>query len=202
MQELAEAKDWHAKSGLDYALALENCLENSTAPYIAIFEGDVLLADSWFARVLTGLHEAETRLKDTRWLYMRLFNEERACGFASTDLFGNGLPKTIFLVSSLTAAILALAKRGARMRGSHRLDFLNRPFLVLLCTVVIPPFIILFFQTGKATVLPPSPGLRVEDFGCCTQGIVFPRGEAGPVIKLIREQARKENYDVIMSNYS
>lgn len=45
------------KVGLDFAYAFDDCYVSSSAPYIAILEGDVLVADGWFARVLMGLKE-------------------------------------------------------------------------------------------------------------------------------------------------
>jgi hypothetical protein len=79
---LEKAENWQQKSGTDYAIALQMCLDNSSAPFVAIFEGDVVLADGWVARTLLGLREVEKQMQAMgrrgQWLFMRLFNEERA----------------------------------------------------------------------------------------------------------------------------
>ena len=75
-------------------------------------------------------------------------------------------------------------------------------FCLVLCGFVIPAFTILFFQTGKATVLPPSPGLRAENFGCCTQAMIYPRAEVSSLIDELRRRAEEEDYDVIINDYS
>lgn len=202
MTKLAEAQNFHAKSGLDYSLVLQNCLDNSTAPYIAIFEGDIQLAESWFARVLWALKQAEVMMQDKRWLLMRLFNEERASGFSSRHPLGNNVPLIILLINLPIIFMSWNLRRLAKRFGWRKVDWITTNFVLVLTLFTIPAFTILFFQTGKATVLPPAPGLRIENYGCCTQGMVYPRSEVGGLIDALRNRAEEENYDVIMDDYS
>lgn len=43
--------------------------------------------------------------------------------------------------------------------------------------MAVPTFVVLFFQAGKASLLPPRPGVHKEAFGCCSQALVFPRDQ-------------------------
>lgn len=141
-------------------------------------------------------------MKHKRWLLMRLFNEERASGFESRHPLGNKVPLIIVLINLPVIFISWNLRRQAKKFGSRRADFITRNFVVVLCGFTIPAFTILFFQTGKATVLPPSPGLKIENYGCCTQGMVYPRSEVSGLIDTLRNRAEEENYDVIMDDYS
>lgn len=141
-------------------------------------------------------------MKDKRWLLMRLFNEERASGFESRRPLGNNVPLIILLIILPVIFISWNLRRLAKKFGSRKADFITRNFVLVLCGLVVPAFTILFFQTGKATVLPPTPGLKIENFGCCTQGMVYPREEVAGLIDTIRNRAEEENYDVIVDDYS
>lgn len=202
MRSLADLANMHSKSGLDYSLALQNCLDDSVAPYIAVFEGDILLADSWFIRLLTALKEAEKITSGKRWLLMRLFNEERATGFSSKHPFGNNVPWIILGIDFFVMFAAWNLQKVGRMMRSRRMDWITKSFVLIACCFTVPAFTTLFFQTGKATVLPPSPGLRIENYGCCTQGMVYPRAEVAGLVDELRRRAEEENYDVVIDEYS
>jgi len=199
--DLERKQNWYAKAGVDYTVALEHCYDHSSSPWIAIFEGDVLFADGWFARTMLTLQRLERHMSPNgdahKWLYMRLFNQERSTGWLSHDLLGNNVPLISLGVSSVVGGVLLAIKR--YLRKSH--GFPDIPSILIICGLTIPSFVVLFFQTGKATMLPPGPGVRVENFGCCTQGLVFPRERIAGVVAEIREKAEQVPHDIVMNGY-
>lgn len=202
MVKLAQEQNWHAKSGLDYALALKNCLDNSTAKYIVIFEGDVLVAESWFSRVMWHLREFYERGgSDEKWLQLRIFNEERASGFTDKEIFRNNVPLICVLAGLGVAGSILALRSLSRRKGSRKLDFATNYFILVLCALTIPSFIILFFATGKATVLPPSPGLRYENFGCCTQAMIYSRAHIQGIYDALTTDYMTWDYDIRIKQY-
>jgi hypothetical protein len=203
LHRLEIAKDFHSKAGIDYSLALQRCYEQTTAPYIAIFEGDVIFADGWLARSLLALEHLRDYIGEaadtSRWLYMRIFNEERSTGFESRSIFGNGIPIIVPSVSLLLTCGLLSTRHILRRKGTR--GFLDIPTILVLSWITVPAFIVLFFQSGKATVLPPAPGVRIERFGCCTQGLIFPREQAPGAWAWLREQAETAPHDVLLNSY-
>lgn len=203
LRVLERAGNWQQKSGIDYAIALEACRYNSSAPYIAIIEEDGLVADGWMARTLIELRDVERQMQELgregQWLYMRLFNEERASGWASRDLLGNHVP----LISFATAFILCFAILTFRHQCCRSHRHLDNPTIFVLCFVAVPAFIALFYQSGKASMLPPSAGTRMEAFGCCTQGMVYPRAQVSEAIKSLKQQAITATpYDISLNNFA
>ncbi|KEQ90490.1 hypothetical protein AUEXF2481DRAFT_568352 [Aureobasidium subglaciale EXF-2481] len=59
---------------------------------------------------------------------------------------------------------------------------------MIVCLIVVPAFFMLFFQAGKVSLLPPQPGIRQEAFGCCSQGLVFPRDMVPCVVESLRDR--------------
>lgn len=189
------------KSSLDYSVALQRCATNSSAPYVAVFEGDTLLADGWMARAMLGLKDIKEKFEMNRrmWLYMRLFNEERSSGWASNGLFENNV-LWISLGVDVVVCIVAFLLR----RHSRRIGPLFTPLsTIIICIFTVPGFVILFFQAGKASVLPPQPGLHRQDgFGCCSQGLIFPREVVADLASYLEEKSTSMPYDNAMMEYS
>ncbi|KAG7290049.1 hypothetical protein NEMBOFW57_000041 [Staphylotrichum longicolle] len=50
-----EARDLQLKGVFDYLYVLERCLAETSAPFIAVFEDDVVFAADWMARTMRGL---------------------------------------------------------------------------------------------------------------------------------------------------
>ncbi|KAL2069200.1 hypothetical protein VTL71DRAFT_15538 [Oculimacula yallundae] len=198
-----------AKGSIDYATALNHCYATSTAPYIAIFEDDILVADSWLTRSLLALRDINAQMarksvrKEPGWLFMRLFNEERASGWASHALFANNTPLISLGIGLALATILIYLRdywKGGSKMLARRLD---NAVIFVVCGLSVPAFVILFYQAGKASMLPPSPGVRMQDFGCCTQGMVFPRESVPGVVEHLHKAAEVHRpYDVAMDDYA
>ncbi|CAF9921681.1 MAG: hypothetical protein GOMPHAMPRED_002361 [Gomphillus americanus] len=166
-----EAKGDTSHKGVeDYALALEYCL-NTTLPWAAIFEDDILFADSWFARLKHAISQEDTDLASL--LYFRMFNDERATGWSGRGLFAN---HELYIGIGIDVFVLLILLR------------MDRSWSTILPALVFVPFVVLlFFASGKATMLPPRPGVRKEEFGCCSQALVYPRHQLRPLMEYLRK---------------
>ena len=177
------------KSVTDYAIALRHCYDVTTSPYIAIFEDDILLADGWLVRSILGLKDVEREMarqgRAGEWLSMRLFNQERSIGWLSRKVGGNNEHWISLAISSVLGVFLLVIRRHS-YRTRARLDNWS---VAVICFIAVPSFVVLFFQCGKASLLPPSAGVKQEPFGCCAQGMIFPRAQIPGLIAFLQSRA-------------
>jgi hypothetical protein len=189
LQDWEVSHDFGKKGIFDYTYSLEHCLTATDAPWIAMIEDDVIFAEGWLSYTLNNLANLDKRLGSTTsdaqdWLYLRLFNQERSTGWASKSIGGNNEHIiTIAIAIPLIALVCILRRCYPR---THRI--LSNWTLAAVCCIILPAFIVLFFQAGKASMLPPRPGVRAEAFGCCSQGLVFSREKALFLLDRLREQ--------------
>lgn len=182
LRDLTETSNFREKGVYDYIYAMQHCYETGT-PYIAFFEDDVMLAEGWLVRTLLGIRDLEQMSPEPdSWLFMRLFNQERSIGWASHEIGGNNELWIVTGVGLLMCAIAWLIRRKWPAMRAH----LDVPTMCLICLLVNPAIVVLFFQSGKASLLPHSPGVFDEPFGCCSQALVFPRAQAKAVIDFLR----------------
>jgi GR25 family glycosyltransferase involved in LPS biosynthesis len=186
VQDWETSNNFKRKGVFDYAYALEYCLNTTESPYIAIFEDDVIFAVGWLANTLDNLSNLQMRLatQTNDWLFLRLFNQERSTGWASHKIGGNHE----FLITIIIAIPLVTIVVLLRRCHPHMHRYLDCWTLSIVCLVIIPAFIVLFYQAGKASLLPPRPGVRDEAFGCCSQGLVFPRSSALTTVDTLRHR--------------
>lgn len=168
-----------------------------------MFEDDILLADGWLVRTLQGLRvlESKTAGNPNSWLFMRLFNQERSTGWASHQIGGNnefwiipGVGLGIMTIAAVAGAVTRRLRQRQWQRTKKKAkalqpDISPSTLFVLVC-VLNPALVLLFFQCGKASVLPPAPGVFEESFGCCSQAMVFPRAQAPLVMEYLRERGQ------------
>lgn len=195
---LEQTGNFGRKVALDFSYALSYAFNSSSSPYIAIFEDDVIFANGWLARSKTSLEKIveQTEVGD-KWLDMRLFNEERSIGWASKDVFGNNVPLVIIAGSVAAMSTLILLRK---LSATGR-SVITPGLIAVICCITIPSWIILFFQSGKSSVLPPSPGIKVQQWGCCTQGIILPREQIPDLaLELIRRASTPP--DIIIDEYA
>ncbi|KAI0525531.1 hypothetical protein F5B22DRAFT_346130 [Xylaria bambusicola] len=181
------------KSLHDYAYALRQCIQTSDAPYIALFEDDIILADGWAARTLKDLHTIDDMMKDSRrhnpargqikpggpnsWLYLRMFNQERSSGWNGGYGFRSNNAHIVSLAVAIPLlALILLTRRLFLPRSIAR--YIDGWVLLVTCGVAVPLFVWLFFASGKASLLGSPPGVYEEWFGCCSQALVFNRKHA------------------------
>lgn len=193
IEKLAEDGAYGEKGVYDYTTALQRCFETRT-PYVALFEDDILLADGWLMQTLAGLDKIPPVDDEHRsWLFMRLFNQERSMGWAGKKIGENHEYPIIFGIAlglSLTSMVLRRRLRWAR-------KYLDVETMSVVVVILVPALVILFYQCGKASLLPPSPGVFDQPFGCCSQALVFPRSKIPLIIEYLQEK-RSGQFDLML----
>lgn len=174
---------------------LNQCLEHTNAPFVSIFEDDVIFADGWLSKTVKGL--AELR-RSTTWLYLRLFYTETSLRWRTDqDFWFRHLWLTIAAIAALSTLLSII------LRHFHKplRSILTNQTIAAMAVVTMPAFTILYFMVGKYNVLPLSGVERMDKYGCCTQALVFPRAQ---VPDLVAYLARRESgqTDTIIEEYA
>jgi len=184
LSELEEESARTVKSISDYAIALKHCYESTNAPYIAVFEDDTIVAETWFARTMKAVKDIEAVMEEQEkgWLSMRLFSEDP--GWGSRSMGSNSELRYSFILSAVALFGLVLYRRKSYIVRRH----LDNWTLAVICLVAIPGIVILFFQSGKASVLPPSAGAHRDDTGTGSQGSIFPRERVPGLIRYLKQR--------------
>jgi hypothetical protein len=112
-------------------------------------------------------------------LYLRLFWTEFYFGWNSEEWFS-------YLVASIVLAFIALlAVRFTRRKVPQIEEYVSTWSIP---TIWVPLCIILYFAAGRVTVQPMSKGLiEMNNFGCCSQGLLFPRTKAETLLQWYEE---------------
>ena len=212
--------DYRSKGLFDYSYLLSACTTKTSAPYVAILEGDILAARGWYPRALAAAEHIDNLdtydedhpfyspehtptgtlhpdLPQASWLYLRLFHTETYLGWNKE--FWPTYLLTSFLIFFLLGTSLVVLRATFPYTLSRPLS--NSTILLILFTF-LPASIALFFALGRATVLPlskaPPAGVQLmSNFGCCSQGFVFPR-RIVPFIKKRIEERRVDYIDMMM----
>ena len=193
LRVLKETGAYAEKGVYDYMHAMRRCYDTG-APYIGMFEDDILLADGWMVRALQSLSQIPAVDDEGHpWLFMRLFNQERSTGWASHQIGGNNEAWIILSIALGIAMPVFLARR----RWHFARTYIDPEIVAVVVLLLIPALVILFFQSGKASLLPPRPGVFNEPFGCCSQAMVFP-GTRVPLLLDFLEQQRKGQVDLLL----
>lgn len=216
LRKAEEERDMPLKGVFDYLYVLERCLAETQAPFVAVFEDDVIFAGDWMARTMRGL---QWLVEDYRsvdggvaadWLYLRLFYTETHLGWEKEgDWWYNHLSLTLALAAGGTGLVLMMLKVvgcGARLR----LDWAT---IAVVSLLVAPGFAVLAFMAGKHNLpLPTSFHHRLpfdllsggvmpmEKRGCCTQALVFHRPALPGLIQYLRKRERGQT-DTMIEEY-
>ncbi|MCJ1462620.1 hypothetical protein MMC07_001222 [Pseudocyphellaria aurata] len=161
------------KGLFDYTYLLKACYAKGL-PYIAMLEDDVVAMDGWYHRTIAALEQAEIRSALERasgdFLYLRLFYTEEFLGW-NREYW----PSYVFWSTMWTIGP-AVVFAGARFYFPPLKQLLSNRVILSMCGICIPLLIGLFFATGKVTMLPLPAGINeMNNYGCCSQGLVFPR---------------------------
>ncbi|PFH56259.1 hypothetical protein XA68_16825 [Ophiocordyceps unilateralis] len=157
------------KMRLDHAALVETCRARN-APYFALVEDDVVASRDWFVRLRRALSHLESSGRD--WIYLRLFYSEFLMGWNAEEWLGYSQ----VIAAAYGLLILLLLE----LRRRHRLGSSPGCVFVLALCLWMPAMIGLVFMVGRVSLrrLGPSPpeGVReMPNYGCCAQGLVFPR---------------------------
>ncbi|KAF2868160.1 hypothetical protein BDV95DRAFT_463697, partial [Massariosphaeria phaeospora] len=199
IQQMEEEGGLFLEKGLyDYSYLVTACHKRDT-PYITVFEDDIVAMDGWYHRTMAGIEQAEQLSALTRaspeFLYLRLFYTEEFLGWNSENAGTYLLYSSLFL--ACPAALLLLLRFFSPLTKRLLTD---RVIYIVGGTTVT--CILLFFALGRATVRPLPAGINyMPQYGCCSQGFVFPRDKAMTLINYYRER-RVGFVDVITEEYA
>ena len=198
--ELEKEKELHREKGLfDYTYLSKTCFATDT-PYVAIVEDDVIAMDGWYLRTVGGLRRAERQssLKKSPkdFLYLRLFYTEEFLDWNSEHWLRHAFRSIAFVTSSVGFMLWVRS----RFPNSQ---LILTPYLSLaVCFVLVPWAVLLVFATGKVTVFPAPTGVNeMNNFGCCAQGLVYPRNKAHDLIAWF-ETSRIGFADMLSEQYA
>lgn len=185
--------------GSDYMYLLDNCY-HSGSPYIALFEDDIIFADGWLAKTFRALAEIKERSispgQDEGWLYLRLFYTETALSWTTEDFWYRNMPLAFIITSSVAFGALSFTRRA--YPSSRR--YLDNLTVAVICLVTVPAFTALVFMIGKYNVHPMNGVVEMNRYGCCTQGMVFPRNQIPDLLHFLRE--RSGQTDALIEEYA
>ncbi|KAK3944965.1 hypothetical protein QBC46DRAFT_372398 [Diplogelasinospora grovesii] len=182
---------------LDHSALLESCWKRES-PYFALVEDDIVASRDWFTRFKKGVAHVEKQAKTTGkdWIYLRLFYSEIFMGWNSEEWLMYS--EAIFLVYAVVL-LTFLAVRTRFRRGPVGIPAsvsaqASRHMAALVFGLWMPAMIVLYFLSGRVSVnrLNPfassSQGVReMPRYGCCAQGLVFPRRHLEPIQALLRD---------------
>ncbi|KAL8655087.1 MAG: hypothetical protein Q9210_001108 [Variospora velana] len=169
LRSLEENHQFWNKSMYDYGYLLRNC-RDTRADWVMIVEDDVLAKEGWYPQAMAALQDIQRRMNMDEWLYLRLFYTEKLFGWNSEEWPQYlGWSALAFLV---TAMALVVGRTYSRRLRKH----LSNVSVAVLCCFCLPATILLYFMAGRVSMQPPISGLhRMERFGCCSQGLIFPQ---------------------------
>ena len=188
LRSLEEDHQFWNKSMYDYEYLLNGCLDTG-ADWIMIVEDDVLAKEGWYQQTIGALEDVKIQMKNHEWLYLRLFYTEKLFGWNSEEwLHYLGWSILAFLV---TGTALIVGRSNSRRLRKH----LSNMSIAIICFFCLPATILLYFMAGRVSMQPPSPGLqRMEQFGCCAQGLIFPKQIVPRVIDTVHHATNQRYY--------
>lgn len=188
LRSLEENHQFWNKSILDYEYLLGKCLDTS-ADWMMIVEDDVLAKKGWYLEAIEALGDIESQMRGREWLYLRLFYTEKLFGWNREEW-----PQYLrwsafaFLVTATTLLISRHYSCGLRRH-------MPNTSIAIVCFFCLPATILLYFMAGRVSMQPLRQGLqRMDRFGCCTQGLIFPRLIVPRAIEVLRHAGDPRYY--------
>ncbi|KAL0941135.1 uncharacterized protein CTRU02_203898 [Colletotrichum truncatum] len=192
LQEWEDKADYYAKGVWDYVYMIQQCLL-SEAPYIAIFEDDIIFADGWLSKTFQGLADLRDQ---TSWLYLRLFYTETSLGWEeNVDFWYGHMTLTFGLAMVSGLLVLLVLRRLSRLRR-----VMDNTTIAVLVLVTIPAFTALVFMVGKYNLMPLHGVVKMDKWGCCTQALVFPRNQIDGLLDMLSTKAGQT--DSLIEDYA
>jgi hypothetical protein len=204
LRELELKKKFKEKIPIDFALALQHCYENSTAPYIGLFEDDIVAANSWFIRTQFALRDVETASHDRPWLDLRLFNDANEIRWSAQKFGSTNVPFTTLgvplVIATLSGTLYSVVSVWLKRKGSftHR----SQQALIAVCVVTIPVAVVMFIKAGRFSMIARADGVSVQPWGCCTQGEIFHRDSVPGLIQALLDKREQSPADIIVWDHA
>jgi hypothetical protein len=179
---------------LDHSVLVERCRARG-AKYFALVEDDVVASRDWFDKMQRGVNYVEDQGRD--WIYLRLFYSEFFMGWNNEEVLD--YLEVVFLVYVVVLLGFVELRRRHKLGGggakgsSSALSGSGFTYLAALALGLwTPALIALYFLAGRVTMhrLSPFPlsGVReMPRYGCCAQGLVFPRRHLSGLQSLLRD---------------
>ena len=185
------------KSMYDYGLLLQSCLDTS-ADWITVIEDDVIARAGWYSQAKTSLQAVQEQTHQGSWLYLRMFYTEIFFGYVREHwprYFGASITLFVCLFGTLTVL---------RSRLPFLRQYLSYLDIGVLCCCCLPAFIGLYFMAGYVTTHPSHPGVKLmSEFGCCSQGFIFPQDIVPSIIQRTKEAMYEDLYiDMLLERYA
>jgi hypothetical protein len=181
----------------DYIYVLTKCLNETDAPYIAIFEDDIIFADGWLVKTLNALKDAQLRASSS-WIYLRLFYTETSLGWQAAEDFWYGHQVLTFSLAMGGLLLLLLLGKWCLRPLDRRLDVFT---MIVLVLIAAPAFTALVFMTGKYNLNPLRGVERMDKYGCCTQALVFPRSQTEGLLGYLKQRGSGQT-DSLIEEYA
>lgn len=182
----------------DYVYLLNTCLETG-APYVFILEDDVILADGWMIKALNGLFELSRGPieRSASWLYLRLFYTETSLSWQSTDYWYRNMPLAFLLATASGCAVLITTRR----KWPKTRAWIDNWTVAAVCLVILPAFTALVYMIGKYSLMPLQGVVEMNIFGCCTQGLIYPREQVPGLIAFLQDRKAGQT-DSMIEDYA
>ncbi|KAK0737022.1 hypothetical protein B0T21DRAFT_309681 [Apiosordaria backusii] len=200
---------------LDHSLLVETCMRNG-AEYFVLVEDDVVAGRDWMRQLKRGLGyvEGESKRKGEEWLYLRLFYSELLMGWNSEEWATYLAWSCVVYAAVLVGFLVARGRRwccfGKLGRGGGGGNaHLYRYATAMGFGLWLPALIALYFLSGRVSTSRVNPfmwtshGVReMMNYGCCAQGLLFPRRQLEGVFKLMRYPPYRFPGDMILEGYA
>lgn len=188
---LEEEHHFRNKSMYDYGYLLQDCYATG-AQWIAMLEDDVLAMEGWYDRAKAALRTIQSEVGQLDWLYLRMFYTENLLGWNGEEWVRYLATSCLCFVATASILVGGRAYSGILQRNVSNL------MVAMICFVCLPACIVLYFMAGRVSMQPLSPGVhKMPNFGCCSQGFIFPR-EIVPRVIDRAHQAIDEDYYIDM----
>lgn len=150
-------------------------------------------------KTLNGLHDMESTPPSQKrsWLYLRLFYTETSLSWESSDFWYRNMPLAFLIMMGTGLAFLLLVRR----RWPKTRSYIDNWTIAASCLIIIPAFTALLYMIGKYSLLPLQGVVEMNGYGCCTQGLVFPRDQVGPLIDYLQKRKSGQT-DSIIEDYA
>lgn len=103
----------------------------------------------------------------------------------------------IFLVVQLAVFAGLMLRR--RLASGH--PYLDYPKIGVICLLSVPSFMGLTYMTGKYSLMPLKGVVEMNTYGCCIQGLVFPREQVDGLITFLKD-IKTGQTDFIIEEYA
>ncbi|EFE29698.1 uncharacterized protein ARB_03039 [Trichophyton benhamiae CBS 112371] len=196
LKKLEKERNFYEKGVFDYVYALNSC-KKSNAPYTVVFEDDIIIAEGWMAKSLRALADIKRMPLNKRpWIYLRLFYTETALGWESSDFAYRNMPLVFATAMLFTFSCLTVVRRLRSYRSL--IDF---PTTLAISVICVPAFIALAYMVGKYSLFPLHGVAEIAPYGCCTQGMVFPRDQVDGLIAYLQKRGHGQT-DTMIEEYA